>query len=487
MIAVGCGARKEVAMSEEKISWSSFLKLMMTIALPGAKQNLLSTTAGMVDTIMIGSMGELAVAAVGICSQISSLFFSCYWGFAGGAMLFFAQYWGARNQRGINQTFGVTFLFMTVVGAAFSVTAITNPELMLGIYTDKEHIIRMGAPYIRIVGFAYPLQVFAVLVSFFMRATERVKAPLFCSIASLAVNFVLNFVLIYGRFGAPRMGVAGAAVGTLASGFVNLLLLMVFLLASKCEVRLRLGEMFGFQKEFFASYLSKCLPILANEMLYGVGQMIINIVIGHQDESAIAAMAAFRVCEGFVYAFFGGLSNAASVIIGKEVGSGNLPGAYHYCRKSSLFCPMVTFGVVGLITLFNRPILGLFGLGDMALEYGKYMLLIYLVFGTIRTCNYIMNESYRAGGEAVFGTVLEVGCLFAISVPATWIAGMVLKLPFLAVFAFVYTDEMIRLLVETRYTASGRWVKPVTEQGRRALPQFQEWLKTRKKAAGRPQ
>lgn len=468
-------------MSEEKITWSSFLKLMMAIAFPVALQNLLSTTAGMVDTIMIGSMGELAVASVGICSQISSLFFSCYWGFAGGAMLFFAQYWGARNERGINQTFGVTFIFMTIVGALFSVTAITNPEFMLGIYTDKQNIIRMGAPYIRIVGWAYPLQVFAVLVSFFMRATERVKAPLFCSIISLVVNFVLNWVLIYGRFGAPKMGVAGAAVGTLASGVMNLLLLVIFLLVSRCEVRLRLREMFGFQKEFLGAYLSKCLPILANEMLYGVGQMIINIVIGHQDESAIAAMAAFRVCEGFVYAFFGGLSNAASVVIGKEVGAGHLPKAYNYGRKSSLFCPMVTFGVVGIITLFNRPILGLFGLGGIAMEYGKYMLLIYLVFGSIRTCNYIMNESYRAGGEAVYGTVLEVSCLFAISVPATWVSGMVLNLPFLAVFAFVYTDEIIRLLVESRYTASGRWIKPVTEQGVRALPEFREWLQSGRK------
>ena len=471
-----------IDMSEEKITWSSFLKIMLTIAFPVALQNLLSTTASMVDTIMIGSQGELAVAAVGICSQISSLFFSCYWGFAGGSMLFFAQYWGAKNEKGINQTFGVTFIFMTIVGTLFALTAITHPEFMLGIYTDKENIIRMGAPYIRIVGFAYPLQVLAVLVSFFMRATERVKAPLFCSVISLVVNFVCNWILIYGRFGAPRMGVAGAAVGTLASGIVNLLLLIIFLLASKCEIRLQLRQMFGFQKEFFGSYLSKCLPILANEMLYGVGQMVINIVIGHQDESAIAAMAAFRVCEGFVFAFFGGLSNAASVVIGKEVGSGHLPRAYNYCRKSSLFCPMVTFGVVGIMTVLNRPILGLFGLGSTAMTYGRYMLLIYLVFGTIRTCNYIMNESYRAGGEAVFGTVLEVSCLFTISVPATWIAGMVLKLPFLAVFAFVYTDEIIRLLVESRYTASGKWIKPVTEPGIKALPGFRLWLQQKKSA-----
>ena len=122
-------------------------------------------------------------------------------------------------------------------------------------------------------------------------------------------------------------------------------------------------------------------------------------------------------------------------------------------------------------------LLGLFGLGAEALFYGKYMLLIYLAAGTIRTCNYIMNSCYRAGGEAVFGTVLEVSCLFLISVPATWVAGMVLHLPFLAVFAFVYTDEIIRLIFELWYTKSGRWIKPVTEEGRRTLAEFRQALK----------
>jgi len=101
--------------------------------------------------------------------------------------------------------------------------------------------------------------------------------------------------------------------------------------------------------------------------------------------------------------------------------------------------------------------------------------------GTIRTCNYIMNGCYRAGGEAVFGTVLEVSCLFLISVPATWLAGMVWKLPFIAVFAFVYTDEILRLIFELRYTGTGKWIKPVTEAGKAAIPEFKEQLKTRRK------
>ena len=136
---------------------------------------------------------------------------------------------------------------------------------------------------------------------------------------------------------------------------------------------------------------------------------------------------------------------------------------YQSMKAFSILCPVITFTICGIGLIFNRPLLSLFGLGEEALFYGKYMIAIYLAAGTVRTCNYIMNSCYRAGGEAVFGTVLEVSCLFLISVPATWVAGMILKLPFLAVFAFLYTDELIRLVFELRYTISGKWVKPVTE------------------------
>ena len=453
-----------------------FFHTIMTIAFPIALQNLLSTTASMVDTIMIGSQGELSVAAVGICSQISSLFFSSYWGFACGSILFFSQYWGARNEKGINRTFGIGFICMLIVSLIFGGVAVTNPRFILGIYTDKQNIIDIGADYMRIVGFAYPLQVISVIISFFMRSTERVKPPLICSIAGLITNFVLNWILIYGRFGMPRMGAAGAAVGTLCSAVVNLSLLCFFLMKDKSSVQLKIKEMFAFDPEFLKVFFSKCFPILCNEVLYGIGQMLINIVIGHQSESAIAAMAAFRVLEGFVFAFFGGLADASSVVVGKEVGAGHHMKAFQYMKGFSILCPLITFLICITGFILNVPMLSLFGLGSEAMYYGKYMILIYVVAGTIRTCNYIMNNCYRAGGEAVFGTILEISCLFLISVPATWVAGMVMHLPFLAVFSFLYTDEIIRLIVEVWYTKSAKWIKPVTEEGMRTLDEFRASL-----------
>ncbi|RRK30135.1 MATE family efflux transporter [Schaedlerella arabinosiphila] len=468
-------------MNHEKISWVSFFRTVLTIALPIALQNFLSTTASMVDTIMIGSQGELSVAAVGICSQISSLFFSCYFGFASGGLLFFSQYWGARNEKGINRVFGLALACMLAVSVLFGGAAVANPEFILGIYTDKADIIAIGAPYIRIVGFAYPLQVIAMIISFLMRSTERVKPPLISSVLALITNFILNWILIYGRFGTPKMGAAGAAVGTLVSGVVNVLVLLMFLMKDQKTVELRLKEMFSWQDGFLKEYMGKCLPIICNELFYGIGQMLINIVIGHQSASAIAAMAAFRVLEGFVFAFFAGLADASSVVVGKEVGSGHLMSGYQYMKKFSVLCPAITFCICLIGLLLNRPLLSLFGLGAEAMFFGKYMILIYLAAGTIRTCNYIMNCCYRAGGEAVFGTLLEIICLFTVSVPATWAAGMIWHLPFLAVFSFLYTDELIRLAFELWYTVSGKWIKPVTEMGQAALPEFRSALAARKK------
>ncbi len=463
-------------MKYEKIGWGSFFRIVLTIALPIAFQNFLSTTASMVDTIMIGSQGELSVAAVGICSQITSLFFSCYFGFASGGLLFFSQYWGARNEKGINKAFGLALTCMLVISLLFGGAAVASPRFILGIYTDKSNIIAIGAPYIRIVGFAYPLQVLAVIISFLMRSTERVKPPLISSILSLITNFILNWILIYGRFGMPKMGAAGAAVGTLVSGIVNVLVLFAFLLRDRKTVTLKLKEMFSWHDGFLKEYMGKCFPIIINELFYGIGQMLINIVIGHQSESAIAAMAAFRVLEGFVFAFFAGLADASSVVVGKEVGSGHLMNGYQYMKKFAVLCPAITFCICLTGLMLNRPLLSLFGLGAEAMFFGKYMILIYLAAGTVRTCNYIMNSCYRAGGEAVFGTLLEIICLFTISVPATWAAGMIWHLPFLAVFSFLYTDELIRLVFELWYTRSGKWIKPVTETGRTALPEFKAAL-----------
>ena len=161
-----------------KFDWHYFLRHIAIIAVPVALQNLLTTTGSMVDTMMLASLGEQTVGAVGLCAQFSSLMFAGYWGFVGGGMLFFAQYWGAKNDDGINRSFGLTLSFMMAVAVIFSFLALGVPEFIMNIYTDKPEIQQIGISYLRIVGFAYILQILAMAVSALLRSIEQVKIPL---------------------------------------------------------------------------------------------------------------------------------------------------------------------------------------------------------------------------------------------------------------------------------------------------------------------
>ena len=459
-------------MKRQLLGDRNFYRALFAIGIPIALQNLLSTTATMVDTAMVGTQGELAVAAVGLSSQYASLLFSAYFGFAAGGGLFFSQYWGAKNDKGICKAYGLTIVCMMIVGFIFAAAAIFAPQFVLGIYTDKAAIREVGQDYLRIIGYAFPFQVLSMGISMLLRSTEQVRIPLVAAIASTLTNIVVNWVLIFGKLGFPAMGVAGAAVGTLCSSIVNALMLYLLSMRDPHSFLTRVKDHFGWDGPLVKNYFIKSAPIIANEMLYGVGQMIINVVIGRQNEAAIAAMAVFRVIEGLFFAFFGGFANSCSVVVGKAVGSGAHEDGLRDAKRFVWLCPAFTF-CLSLIVLSARiPLLSLFGLEGASLRYGEWMLAIYVIASTVRMCNYITNSAFRAGGDSYYGTIFELGGLFLLAVPAVCLTGLVWKLPFLAVFAMVYLDEPIRLVILLRHLVTARWIKPVTDLGRAALAEF---------------
>ena len=180
---------------------------------------------------------------------------------------------------------------MMTVGLIFGFLALGRPEFIMSIYTDKPEIQQIGIRYLRLVGFAYPLQVLAMAISALLRSIEQVKIPLYGGIASVFANCFFNYIFIFGKFGMPEMGVTGAALGTVLAGVVNLLILLVFILKRKIPYVLEFSGYFRWDRDFIRQYLQKCFPILCNEVMIGVGNMMINIVLGHQSEKAIAAVA----------------------------------------------------------------------------------------------------------------------------------------------------------------------------------------------------
>lgn len=460
--------------AKSTFNWPYFLKHIAIIAVPVALQNLLTTTGSMVDTMMLASLGEKTVGAVGLCAQFSSLMFSGYWGFVGGGMLFFSQYWGAGDKDGINRSYGLTLSFMMGVAVLFSTLALAAPDFVMNIYTDKEEIQEIGITYLKIVGFAYPLQIFAMAVSALLRSIEQVRVPLYGGIASVIANCIFNYLLIFGKCGLPRMGAAGAALGTVFAGIVNLMVLFAFVLAKKLPFVLAFSRHFRWNRTFVRQYLLKCFPILCNEVLIGIGNMMVNIVLGHQSEQAIAAVAVFRTLEGLIIAFFSGFSNAATVLVGKEVGAGYHETAFQRAWRLVYLCS----GLIGTACLvligIHNPLLHAMGLKGESYRIGTGMLFIYSVAAVIRMGNWVQNDTYRSAGDAAFGSIMEITFMYLMVLPFVYGANYGFHAPFLLVFALCYADEPIRYIIMQRHMYSAKWIKPVSDAGLATIGEFRQ-------------
>lgn len=457
-----------------KTSLRQLIVMIAAIAFPVALQNLLTTTGSMVDTMMIASLGEKSVGAVGLCAQFSSLLFASYWGFVGGGMLFFAQYWGARNHDGIRRSYGLTLSFMMIPGILFALFAILRPDLVMAIYTDSPEIRAIGILYLRIVGFAYPLQVIASAMAALLRSIERVKIPMISGIVSVITNCLCNYVLIFGKFGLPAMGVQGAALGTVIAGLVNVAVMALLILRHKIPYVLEIRSHFRWTLPFIADYLSKCFPIILNEVFIGIGNMMISIVLGHQIDEAIAATAVLRTLEGMVIGFFGGFSSAASVLVGKEVGAGNHEEAYSRGWRLVYLCSGM-IAIVGIVLLaLHSPILHMMGLSGTSYQIATGMLIIYCCVALIRMANWCMNDTYRAAGDSAFGSMLEILFMFLLVQPTIHIANDLFHAPFLLVFLLCYIDEPVRYILMQHHMYSKKWIQPVSKEGLASIAAFRE-------------
>ena len=457
-----------------KMTYKQFFKSVFMLAVPVALQNLLTTTGSMVDAMMIGSISENTVGAVGLCAQFSALMLSCYWGLLGGGILFFSQYWGARDEDGMCRSYGMMFVSMMTVAIIFATCAICFPRTVLSIYTDKVVFHDIGVKYLRIVGWAYPLQIYSVAASGLLRSTERVRIPLIASIASVITNMFLNWVLIYGNLGMPRLEVEGAAIATLCAAVVNVLLTVILSKATGFSYLFMFKKHFTWNRKSVKLFAKKCFPIICNELAMGIANLIMTMVLGRQAEETIPALAVFRTLEGLVIAFFSGFSSASSVLVGNRVGAGKHEEAHWIANRCVNLCAVVIFLVCCGIYGAHTPILHAMGLNGESFKYATMMLLVYCVIAMLRMSNWISNDTCRSSGDAITGTCMEIAFMYVVNIPLLCLGGLVWHLPFLVIFIFTYVDEPIRFVLMKIHMISGGWVRPVTDEGRETLPAFRE-------------
>ena len=471
---------KGTTLKASDAAWSPFLKSVAAIAIPVALQNLLTTTGSIVDTMMLAPLGETAVGAVGLAAQFASLLFSAYWGFVGGGMLFFGQFWGVNDRKNLNRAYGITLTILMTIAAVFTAAGLCFPDAVMRLYTDKEVFYDLGARYLRIMCLSFPLQVLASAMSALLRSIGQVRTPLYASIASVLSNVLLNYTLIFGHFGFPALGVQGAAIATVLSSLINVLVLTVCAVAFRQPCVLAVREHFDrWPRTLIRQFFQKSGPIIFNEVGIGVSNVLINMILGRQIEAAVVASVVFRTIESFVIAFFWGFSNSATVLVGTQIGAGNLEVASLRAKRLVGLCGLVTFFVCLFLVAVHEPLLHAMSLTGEAYTLGTQMLMIFCFIAVMRMMNWQFNDTFRAAGNPHYGSILEIVFIFGMVIPLMYLTGIVWKCAFLIVFLCRYSDEAIRLAMMIFHFRTGKWVRPITPEGRAALPAFMASRKVR--------
>ena len=457
----------------------SFWEAALPLAFPIALQNLLMTSFRLVDTLMIGRLGDVSIAAVGLAGYASFLVELISFGMASGSAVFVAQYHGANNRDGILRTYGTMLLFMVPVGLLFTVGVGAFPEFVMHLFTDDAALADEGARYLQFACVSYVSLTVNMAISTLLRCTEQVRIPMISSGVSAALNAVMNYIFIFGSFGLPAMGVAGAGLATAISSLVNPLLMLAISIAKKNIVVAPIQKIFAI-RGFFKTFWSRALPVLLNEFFWSLSVVGINMVFGRMGTDNYAALTVERTLEGLAFVFFVGICNACNILVGKAVGAGKIEEA-KMTAKRFLFLTPVLGAVLGLLIAALRiPLVGMFDLSEAAASTARTMLLIFSVDATVRYISYVeVVGIFRAGGETRYGLITDVFSQYLFILPVVILCGLVWKLPFITTYLLMLiADDVSKLAITIPYFKSMRWIKPIVDVSPYAGEETQILLQT---------
>lgn len=455
-----------------------FWRVAMRLALPIALQNMLVASFTLVDTLMVGQLGDIPLSAVGMAGQWSWFMSMVLFGIASGASVFISQFWGVRAMNGIRRTFGIALLSSLLLAAVFFAFGFFLPRQVMLVFNQDPQVVAAGTDYLKIACWSYPALAITQISGITLRGTERVKLPMYVAAVTTVANAVLDYIMIFGAFGFEGMGVKGAALATVISAWLGPVLTYGISAVQKNILIAPLKEFFGFNRYDVAEFYKRATPVIFNEGAWGLGTVIFNVIFSNLGYEYYAAVTILRTFENIAFVFFVGLCNACGIMVGKSVGSGKIRRAVEDSRRFAVVVPLLSVVVGAVIILLRSQLVSIFNLGNNITQYtlgiAEIIMVIYAVELGVRNIPYIFIVGiFRPGGDTIRGVKYDLLCLWALSLPATAIAAFVLELPFVVCFAVMYVfEDYVKTILCLRHFRSGRWLMPVTESGKAGLEEY---------------
>lgn len=452
-----------------------FYQTLYRLSLPLLLQNLLNQSLQLFDTFMVGALGEKELAAVTLANTPFFIMMLIVFGLQSGSSVLFSQYWGKRDTDTISRIIGIGSYISGGITFMIAMTIFIFPEGVMSLTTNDPALIAIAARYGRIVAFSYFINSFAQIYIAAQRSMEHPKLGLYILGVSMVINTFLNWVLIFGNLGAPKMGVEGAALATVIARFIELAITVVY--AARCpRFHLKLSLMLRPGKTIFMDFIRYSLPVVLNETLWGTGFSIYPVIIGHM-ENASVAVSAFTITgniERILSVFIFALGNAAAIMVGNHLGSGeSVAGGpdrafqmgARIIRLSAALGIAIGVILCALNASFITPvILPLFNLNEAA-SLASVMLYITAAGMPFRALNATgIVGVLRGGGDVHAGLVLDVCPMYLFGLPAAVLFGLVAGLSVVWVCIAMGVEEIIKSVFVLLRVRSGKWVRNVTRE-----------------------
>ena len=439
------------------------IKKLLTLAIPLVLQNLISVSVGVADNVMVGSIDEFAVAGVMLANQVQNILGMLVIGVAAAMSLLAAQYWGRRDVESIKRIIAIGLKVCLLIGGVVNVAVFIAPHGVLRIFSDNETAIAEGIRYIRITSFSYLFFCLTHTLMASMRCVEAVRVALVVAVTTLVICVTLNYLLIFGNHGFPKLGIQGAAISTLVARIVETVIMVVYVRFIDGRLRLRFRQLLGVNKVLLGDFFRYGLPVMGGDVLWGLAGAGQVAIMGRLGEEAMAAQSVTTVMFSFITVVVWGFSGAAAIIIGKTVGSGDYALVKRYAKLLQ-----VSFACVGVVTALSFLALrgffvSLYNFNDATNALVRQFMTVMAVatFGTAYHAP-CFTGIIRAGGDTKFVIIVDAICAWCIVLPSAFLAAFVFSAPPWVVFFFLKCDQFFKWVIAIIKTNRYKWIKNLT-------------------------
>ena len=436
-----------------------FFKNVIRIAIPVALQSMLQSSFSMIDQVMVGQLGSTSIAAVGIAGKFAFLYSVVIGAVTAIAGIMISQYIGQKEQKAADRSLCVNLLVAGGIGLVFTMLSLLLPGQIMRLYSDDANAVSLAASYLRMISGTYlPIGVASTL-SVMLRCNDRAKAPLYAAILSTLTNTALNYILIFGKLGAPALGVQGAAIASVASQWVNVLIIILFfrgLLSERSERFIPSVKLNGTDRR---QYLVMLLPVMVNEFLWGLGQNVFTIIYSHIGTQEVAAVALISPVESLLIGALSGFAQAAGILIGKRLGEEEYDKAYDESKHLMKygFISSVTLSV--LLLLLKGYYVHIYNVEDYVLQTAEWLLVAFAVLAPFKVQNMILGGGIiRSGGKTKYIMWIDLMGTWLIGIPLGFLCARLFKLPVAWVYFVIGMEEIVRWIVSVWLFRSRKWI-----------------------------